>query len=286
MQYIAESEYWVSPDMTLWHPDLFASRGGIVRMARMRNPHQICACAMGNGEIALLHQDSYAQISGWSRLNVGNSVLDLCVLPKSDGTDVLYALVRRNVTGINKLYLEAIADWTYGEENNWNYTRSSVTFIPSAPTNIITGLDHLEGKIVQVVSNQDYLGSWKVASGQITMLDGTGAAINVDNAQVGMEMACRLRTMPVIGNDPGAQKRFTSLYVRCRNSSRPLINGERPADRDPERPLDEAQDLDIIQDYETVVLGQNRTQVISIRETLPVKTEVLGIFGDLGEHSV
>ena len=43
--------------------------------------------------------------------------------------------------------------------------------------------------------------------------------------------------------------------------------------------MDESQDLDIIQDYQSLNLDWNRTQVIEVREDLPVRTEVVGIFG-------
>jgi hypothetical protein len=279
MQYVAESEYWISPDTTIYHPTLFPDGGGIKRMVRLRNPHQICVCLMNNGVLALLHQDSYANISGWSKLWVNAVIHDICVQPKDDGTDVLYALVRRVNDSGNAMYLEAIADWTYGEEDNWGYTAGSVTFFPAAPTNVITGLDHLEGKFVQVVSQGNYLGTHKVVSGQVTLLDGTGAAINVDNAEVGVATTARIRTMPLVTQAPGSKKRWSDLYVRVRNSGRPLINGVRPADRDSQRVMDEAQDLDIISDLQTEQYGWNRTQVIEVRETLPVKTEVVGIFG-------
>ena len=286
MQYVAESEYWVSPDMTLYHPELFARNGGVRRMVRLKNPHQICVCVMGNGVLALLHQDSYANISAWSRLWISGNMIDACVLPQDDGTDVLYMLVRRKVEGVTKVYLEAIGDWTYAEESNWGYTASSVTYIPATAGNVITGLDHLEGKIVQVVADRSYIGSWQVEGGQITMLDGTGAPINVSNAEVGVSTRARIRTMPQITQDPGSKKRWSDLYVRVVNSSRPKINGKRPRDRDPIMFMDEAQQLDVINDYQDVTFNHGRTKIIEVRETLPTRLEILGIFGTVESSSV
>jgi hypothetical protein len=199
---------------------------------------------------------------------------------------VLYMLVERNIQGVNRLYLEAIADWEYATESKWNYTNSAVTFIPPSPTNIITGLDHLEGRRVQVVGDQRFLGTFLVESGQVTLLDGTDTAINVSSAIIGTAWTARIRTMPLVGQEPGSRKRYSSLYVRCLNSSRPIINNKRPPDRDPFRIMNESQDLDIVADYEQEILGWNRTQVIEVKENLPVRTEVIGIYGSVKSNSL
>ena len=118
------------------------------------------------------------------------------------------------------------------------------------------------------------------------MLDGTGAAINVSNAEIGVATTCRVRTMPQITQDPGSRKRFSSLYVRVVNSAKPLINGKRPRDREPITNMDEAQGLDIVRDYEDENFGWNRTQVIQVGENLPVRVEILGIYGTVKSNSV
>ena len=70
------------------------------------------------------------------------------------------------------------------------------------------------------------------------------------------------------------------------NSARPLINGKRPRDRDPIAFMDEAQQLDVINDYQDVTFHSGRTKVIEVRETLPTRLEILGIFGTIGSNSV
>jgi hypothetical protein len=92
--------------------------------------------------------------------------------------------------------------------------------------------------------------------------------------------------MPIIGQDPGAVKRYSKIYVRTIFSSRPIINGERPADRDPLTLQDESQSIDLFRDNQVAQLGWSQTQPISIRETLPVRCEIIGIFGTVKGNSL
>ena len=281
-RFSADEDGWIAADLTLWHPDLFAS--GIVRLVRMRNPHQMLVAVMGNGQIALLHQDNYAKVTGWSRITLNAVVIDACVLVDDVGIDVLYVLVRRKVDGVDVLYIEAFADWT--DFNNLVYLSShSIQNFPDGATNIITGLDHLEGDVVQVVGDEQYLGSFVVTAGQITLLTQVGTAIPVLKAVVGRDMSSVMRTLPPPSDDPGSKKRYVDVAVRVRGSTRPIINGERPKDRAPATLMDTSEPLDLINDYKVTNLGSDEYQIITIEETVPFRSEILGIYGKLRESS-
>jgi len=286
-RFSADEKGWVAADLTIWHPDLFSS--GIVRMVRMRNPHQMLVVVKTDGDIALLHQDNYAQITGWSRITLGAKVIDACVIVDDVGQDILYVLVQRLVDGVQKLFMEAFVDWT--DFDSLEYLSSHRTVIPpGGATNVIDDLDHLEGEIVQVVgsnaeSDGDYLGSFLVTGGEITLVNQVGVDINVTKAVVGRPMTSRMRTLPPASDDPGSKKRYTDISVRVRGSTKPIINGERPADRTPQTPMDTSEPLDFINDYKTLSLGTDLLQIITIEETVPFRSEILGIYGKLRESS-
>ena len=282
MKYIAEDEGWVAPDMTLLHPNLFES--GIVRMVRLRNPHQTVVVVMGNGSVALFHQDTYSGIQGWSRMNVSGDVKDACVLTDSQGLDVLYLSVLRQVNTEQQLMVEAIANWT--ELGAEIFTNSSAVGVNVPPSNVLAGLEHLDEFQLQVVADGTYYGLHDVNGGQIVLTDDTGEPINVSNWAAGIPSTAQLATLPLITQDPGSKKRYTSITVRTLDSSRPIINGERPADRDPVSPMDISQPLDIIYDNQVAVLGTDETQEITIEEDTPMRLEVIGIFGKVKESSL
>ena len=271
-----EENGWVAPDLTLWTPDLFSS--GIVRMVRMRNPHQMMVAVMGNGQLAILHQDNYAGIMGWSRIVLNAKVIDACVIADENGIDILFILIRRTIDGVEKLFIEAFSEWT--DSIAQNYMASFLSLIVE-DTNVILGLEHLEGVVVQVVSGGDYLGVFTVSGGQITLVNEIGQPINVISVTVGRAMSRILRTLPADAGAPDSKKRYTDVSIRTIASTRPIINGQRPADREPLRPMDHSQSLDLVKDLSVSNLGWDDVQIITIEETLPLRTEILGIFGKL-----
>ena len=281
-QYANEAGGWVAPDLTLWHPDLFSS--GIVRMVRMRNPHQMLVAVMGNGQLALLHQDSYAQISGWSRVSLNATVIDACTVTDSEGTDVLFVLVRRTVNKVQKLYLEAFSDWT--DFNNLEYLSSHTVQTFTTPTSTLSNLDHLENTVVQVIGDGEYLGSFPVIFGTINLTNQVGSPIEVLIAVVGRTMISTMQTLPPPSNDPGGKKRYSDVSVRVRGSTSTIINGERVKDRSPEREMGRSEALSLIADHKVANTGWDSLQTITIEETVPYRSEVLGIFGKLQDNSL
>ena len=269
-----EAQGWVSPDMTAFHPGLFAS--GIVRMVRMRNPHQMTVVVMGNGQIAILHQDSYMGVMGWSRINLNAVAKDACVVADEDGVDVLFVTVQRWIEGVLYTYVEAFRNWVDG--GRYEYTQSSSLIVPVG--NIISGLQHLIGRNVQVIGDGNYLGSYVVdSSGDVTLVDSTGEPIYVTAAVVGLAIQAKIVTLPIVGNDPTASKRRPKITVRGLFSSRVIINGERPADRAPATLMDTSQQVDIFRDYKVANLGWDDAPTITIEENAPVRSELIGVFG-------
>jgi hypothetical protein len=87
--------------------------------------------------------------------------------------------------------------------------------------------------------------------------------------------------MPPEKQEPGAKSRYIDFSVRTIGSTRPYINGERPDDRDPLSPLNRSQPLDYINDLQVSTRNWNPYQIIEIAEHVPLRLEVLGIYGKL-----
>jgi len=276
-----DDEGWISPDLTVVADHL--TNSGVTRMARLRNPHQMLACALATGDVAVLHQDEYADVFGWSLLSMGGDVVDLCALSIEDGTDVLFILIKRMINGSPRLYVEGIFNWTYDRE--WRYQNSNIRLVYGAATNVLTGLEHLEGARVQVIGDRAYLGTFRVTNGQVTLQDGNGLPYRVFSVLVGMAAPNLLQLLPpVTGETTGgvsAFKRYTKIIVRTLGSTRPVINDQRPPARDPLSPMNSSQPLDLARDNEVANLGTDRAALISIYEDTPFRCEVISVSGQL-----
>lgn len=297
LQYFADDESWISPDMTLWYPELFGN-SEIVRMVRMRNPHQLCLCLRKNGSIGILSQDPHAGISGWSVLTPGSTdkIIDICTLVDDEGRDVLLIAIERLIDGQYVTYTEAIVNWYDGGQNV--YMNSHELFILPTPSNIITGVDHLEGRRVQVIvasladpatptqNWNGYIGEYEVSGGVIELLDDRGEPIVVTAAVVGLAITSELVTLPLVTMAPDSRKRYHSILVRSLASIRPQINGERDQDFNASTTMSRSQPRDLFYDSEISNFGWDEAQFIQVIENLPFKLEVLGIFGQVEAHKV
>ena len=146
----------------------------------------------------------------------------------------------------------------------------------------IGNLDHLIGQVVQVVSGGDYLGQYQVnSSGQVLLEDDLGQPFEVSSAVVGLPMSCRMDTLPFITGAPDSQKRTVSVFVRVLRSAIPMINGERPPEREVSTPMNRSEAITPLVDLQVGNFGHSSGKNISIEESVPRRVEIAGIFGTL-----
>lgn len=93
----------------------------------------------------------------------------------------------------------------------------------------------------------------------------------------------RMTTLPLEGGSPtgssqSLKSRKTQLYVRFVDSYLPLINGERPAERLPEDPMDVVAGR-VTGDRLARELGFNRGDVIDVVQDAPLRFEISAMFG-------
>lgn len=289
LRLVRDQDGWRAPDKSFYSYDIL--RSGIRRLARMRNPQQMVICVTNDGLLNILHEDTDESgnlvISGWSTMNLGGFVKDICVIPDVEGIDVPFLVVDRNINNRAVTYLERIPDWV--NEREWSYLQSGVRLSFTDPTSVITGLGHLEGAYVQVVSGDGFVGVFQVQNGSVTLEQG-GIPITVNSAVVGLSMTSVLTTMPAIvppeAGGFGAEKRWVKIGVRGIFSSQVIINGKRPAVRQPNWFMDISQPISVVTDVETVNLGYDKYATIEIEENLPVRAEIVGLYGTLTSNNV
>ena len=273
---------WVAPDMSLLNPDIIES--GIKRMVRVRSPHQMCWCLTNAGYIAIFHSEG--NIMGWSRyLLTGGRVLDLTALADDDGNDIVYMVVERTIKDaenegdfLKKYYLEAVPGLS--DKSSWDYMESTLKFSFDTATTTITGLESLEGLIVQATGNLGYIGFFRVTGGEIEL------PYAVISCKVGIAHRSIMDTLPPEKNNPGAKARYSEFSVRTLESTRPIINDERPADRDPSSPVGASNVLDEYKDLSVNTDEWSPTQVVRIEERVPLACEIIGFYAELKENSV
>jgi hypothetical protein len=286
MEYRRENLSFTAPDFTINSP--FIVDAGVRRIVRLRNPHQMVMCILENGQIAMFHYEPTIQMAGWSRAAAGaGTYIDATVLIGAGGIDTPIFLVRRNINGVKRLYIESVPGWTAGE--TWQYLDAWKAYDNTTGTNVFGGLDYLEARTVDVIGDDAYIGAFPVVNGEVTLVDGEGMPITPSVVAIGLPKWCYLKTFPPVVDEtttggPGAFKRFSSISLRLRNSRPPIINGIRPPDKSSNTTMDQGEPLVPLQDVDVANFGFSLYEPIEIGETLPLRSEIVGIYGKLSSN--
>jgi len=167
---VENNDYSTSPLMRM-HEDI--GEGGIVHLDIQRQPENYIWHVRADGECPILILDPAQEVSGWIRYitaptSAGAGVVeDVCVM-QGNAQDVVYLSIQRTVDGSTVRYLERLA--THKQARGGAISKLSDAHVYVAgPVTTVTGLDHLEGETVAAWGNGKPLGTYTVASGEITL---------------------------------------------------------------------------------------------------------------------
>jgi hypothetical protein len=101
-----------SGDMTLLAEHVLRDGSGVVDMDHQQAPNDRIYCVRSDGEMAVLTRNPEQDVMGWSRFiagadAVGNGKFEsVCVIPKQDSDDQVWVIVKRNINGSTKRFIE------------------------------------------------------------------------------------------------------------------------------------------------------------------------------------
>lgn len=273
--YDLQTSGWVQADLTF--PAEHLTFGGISELHFGRDPHGSIIGVVA-GQIVAATYDEAAQTLAWWRLTTRGTVISAAVSNGPDGSMLWAAIERSTGVQLERLWLS--------EHGTLVALDSKVMKIVEADGRI-TGLAHLEGETVDVVIGTAVVQGLAVAGGAV-QLDVEFAG---DSAVVGLPLpAIRAVTLPPEGGNPrgtamGTARRRTKTYLRLNNSALPLVNGDRAPDRRPSTPMDEGEPL-FTGDVECNGGDYSTRGQVTIEQDLPLRTEILAVFGPVQVNDV
>jgi len=122
----------------------------IVRAAVQRQPDTRVHFVRSDGKVALLVFDQTENTLCWLLIETDGEIEDACVLPGTSIEDEVYYVVKRTINGATKRYIEKWAQESEARGGTDNRIGDAFVTYSGAPTTVITGLGHLEGKSVAV----------------------------------------------------------------------------------------------------------------------------------------
>ena len=197
------------------------TRGGVKQMAFQLNRVSTLYAVTGEGIAACLVFDPEVEKMGWYRLKTqGGTIESVAILPATGEEDEVYFVVKRTINGSTKRYIERLKNDQIriqddGLQDDMFYVDCGTT-ITGTNITTVTGLNHLEGKEIQVLGNGDYLGKFTVASNSITIPAS-------DKVTYGLPIEAKLWPMPLegitaSGTTSGDKKRVKEITIDVMNS--------------------------------------------------------------------
>lgn len=271
MSYDWQEDNWLSQDLTFASEHITQGIGK--HGVWSQNPEGIFALILEDGTIAAVTYDRTADTLAWTRYSIpGVNVKDIAT-GRDSGINEIVAAGQR-VAGKIDIEAGAVAPLVKLD--------SFVSLFDAGGTNIITGLDHLEGLTVRPIVDGAVQPLEVVVGGQITTQD-TGLVL-----AAGMPYTAKIVTLPPdVPQDQirSWKKRWNKVWALMFNSKPPIINGVRPPERTPSTPMNTVEP-NVSGHYKTVNLGWDDNGQITIEEDLPVAMNVLAIYGEMGTESI
>lgn len=172
----------VAPNLTILTEH--AVKRGVHRFAFVEEPDSVLWTVTVNGELIGTTLERYERVVGMHRHPMRNAFVEsLSAIPDPDNQrDALMLHVKREIDGSTIRYVEVVDppfDNELWDKEDAFYVDCGVTY-SGAPANEITGLDHLEGEVVDVFVDGNVHPQRTVTSGTITLQPGvTGETIQI-----------------------------------------------------------------------------------------------------------
>lgn len=208
--YSYEKDGYNAPDMTILADHITAP--GVKETALQQLPDTVLWCVLTNGGVSLLTYERDQEVVGWQRFVTSGSVISIAVIPAGD-EDRVYLAVDRD----GHVYLEELQSRKFSGMAECFFVDSGIRIESAEPVLHVTGLDHLEGKTVQVLGDGAVQREKVVTEGSITL----DSASRVVIAGLGFESY--LVPMPIeVDTENGSsslrRKSIGQLRIRVYNS--------------------------------------------------------------------
>jgi hypothetical protein len=263
INYDLASSNWSARDITFAAEHI--TEGLIKEILHARDPHGTLVLLLETGALVACTFDQTEQVAAWYRITAGD-VHSACVTHGPEGSFLWLAASRGPELLLERLLMSEGAA----------YADSSVT---GASTGLVfAGLDHLEGLEVCIVNDGALEPNQVVSGGQVTLAR-AGAVVTV-----GLPFRAVARTLKREGGNPsgtsqGMIGRHVKTTLRLNDSAVPLVAGSRCAPvRHPSTPMGTPEGR-ISEDVSVRGLGWEQDTSILIEQDLPLRTEVLAVFG-------
>ncbi len=164
--YTYVSDSYDGEELSIFANHLFEGKQ-VVDMAYAKEPYRILWCVMSDGSLNALTYNKKQEVAGWHRHETKGAFESVAVV-RENFEDVAYFVVRREINGETKRFIERMATRIVDETQNGIFLDCSLKY-KGDPIKKITGLDHLEGEVVNILADANVITDKKVENGSIVL---------------------------------------------------------------------------------------------------------------------
>ena len=213
--YQYEKDGWVAPDLTMLAEHVTA--GEIQEVAFQQQPEAIYWAITGDGQLIGMTYERDQNVVGWHRHTTDGVFESVATIYGAGGPDEVWFSVRRIVNGEFVRYIERFkVDYRVAfedeDKDGWWYLDCAKRVEDSPADGIITGLDHLEGKTVDILADGAVSPAREVEGGLITLQEPAAVVL------CGLPYTSTLQTMKLEmvlrnGTTKGTKKRIATAAL-------------------------------------------------------------------------
>ncbi len=207
--YSFEKDGYVAPDMNRLAEHI--TKSGIKELAYQKEPDQTVWAVRNDGHLVSMLYQRDEDIVGWSEHTTDGTFESVACIPGTNQTEV-WIIVNRTIGVDTKRYIECFKDIDWGDDQEDCYfVDCGLTYDDVPITTITSGLDHLEGKTVQVLADGAVRSNCVVTGGSITLASPATAASVI---HVGLPYTSTLKTMrlEIMSQEGTAQSKLKRIH--------------------------------------------------------------------------
>lgn len=201
--YSWQANGFITGDLSLRAAHLFDNLD-ILDMAYSKAPQPLLWFISSSGNLLGLTYVPEQQIGAWHWHDT-DGAFESCAVVAEGNEDVLYVVVRRTIGNVTRRYVERMMSRQITTLENCFFVDCGLTY-NGAPTAIVSGLGHLEGKTVSILADGAVMPQQVVTGGQVNIQRPCSVIT------VGLPYESDLQTLPLALNIDGfGQGRFKNI---------------------------------------------------------------------------
>lgn len=206
---------FITGDLSLRAAHLFDSLE-ITDMAFSKAPQPVLWFVSSNGKLLGLTYIPEQQVGAWHQHDT-DGAFESCAVVAEGVEDALYVIVKRTIDGESVRYVERLASRQFVDQADAFFVDCGLTY-DGVAADEISGLTHLEGKVVNILADGAVHPQRTVTDGAITL------DVEASVVQIGLPITADIQTLPVAmqidsGYGQGRMKNVNKVWLRCYRSS-------------------------------------------------------------------